>query len=355
VHNAHGMFRNRRAVAIENSELRLTALLEGGHIAEVFDKRSGINPLWTPPWPSIEPSTFNRSIHREYGSGIDAQLLAGIMGHNLCLDIFGGPTDEEAVAGLTPHGEAPVASYDADITSTGSAMTMRAELPLTQIVVERRIDLHERTVRVRETVTNLASVDRPIGWTQHVTLGPPFLENGVTMFEASASESKAYESAFGAADYIREGAEFSWPNAPRISGGTIDLRFVRDSSSSSGYTAHLMDRAREHAFFVVFSSTHRLAFGYIWRRADFPWMGIWEENHSRPSSPWNGRTLARGMEFGVSPFPESRRAMVDRGTLFGVPTYRWLPARARLDVEYWATFSNAQRTPETLEWPGGTP
>ena len=48
-------------------------------------------------------------------------------------------------------------------------------------------------------------------------------------------------------------------------------------------------------------------------------MGIWEENHSRAAPPWNSETLTRGMEFGVSPFPESRRKMIDRGRLFGVP------------------------------------
>jgi hypothetical protein len=40
------------------------------------------------------------------------------------------------------------------------------------------------------------------------------------------------------------------------------------------------------------------------------------------------------MEFGVSPFPESRRDMVDRGTLFDVPTYRWLPAKGTLAADY---------------------
>ena len=40
------------------------------------------------------------------------------------------------------------------------------------------------------------------------------------------------------------------------------------------------------------------------------------------------------MEFGVSPMPESRREMTERGQLFGVPTYRWLPARSRIEVEY---------------------
>jgi hypothetical protein len=346
------MFRKRRAVTIENDELRLTALVEGGHIAEVFDKRSGVNPLWTPPWPSIEPSAFGQTKHPEYGTEIDAKLLAGIMGHNLCLDIFGGPTVEEAAAGLTPHGEASVAHYDVDIAAPGQTMTMRAELPLAQIVVERQLELHGRNVRIRETITNLAGVDRPIGWTQHVTLGPPFLEKGVTRFEANATKSKTFETAFGAADYLRAGVEFNWPQAPRMPAGTWDLRCLGEIPSSSAYTAHLMDGRTKHAFFVAFSPMQQLAFGYVWRRDDFPWMGIWEENHSRSSAPWNGRTLARGMEFGVSPFPESRRAMVDRGTLFGVPTYRWLPARGRLDVEYWVIVSSAERVPEALEWPG---
>ena len=37
------------------------------------------------------------------------------------------------------------------------------------------------------------------------------------------------------------------------------------------------------------------------------------------------------MEFGVSPIPETRRAMIDRGKLFGVPCYRWIPAKSAVD------------------------
>jgi hypothetical protein len=63
-------------------------------------------------------------------------------------------------------------------------------------------------------------------------------------------------------------------------------------------------------------------------------MGIWEENQNRTHAPWNGETITRGMEFGVSPVPETRRAMIDRGTLFGVPGYRWVPAKSSIDAEY---------------------
>ena len=40
------------------------------------------------------------------------------------------------------------------------------------------------------------------------------------------------------------------------------------------------------------------------------------------------------MEFGVSPFPETRKAMLDRGKLFGVPGHRWIPAGSSVTVEY---------------------
>lgn len=103
-------YRNRRAVQLENEKVRITVLVEGGHIAELLDKKTGINPLWTPPWPSIEPSTWSPANH-EYGNDAESKLLSGIMGHNLCLDLFGGPSKEEAAAGMTVHGEASVVAY----------------------------------------------------------------------------------------------------------------------------------------------------------------------------------------------------------------------------------------------------
>jgi hypothetical protein len=342
-------FRGRRAAYIENEDVRVTVLKEGGHIAEILDKRSGVNPLWIPPWPSIEPSIYDPQKHPEYGAGGDAKLLAGIMGHNLCLDIFGGPSDEEAAAGITPHGEGSVAPYE--IRETEGDLHLEAHLPMAQIRFRRHIALVGRTVRIREMVQSICSVDRPIGWTQHVTLGPPFLERGVTQFRASAGRSKVHETEFGADAYMKTGAEFSWPLAPRSDGGTVDLQVFKGAPVSSGYTAHLMEPAHPHAFFLAFSPTSHLAFGYVWNRVDFPWMGIWEENRSRTNLPWNGATLTRGMEFGVSPMPESRQNMVDRGRLFGVPTYRWLPARGTIEIEYYAIIQRVDSIPEVLEWP----
>ena len=342
-------YRDRRAVSIDNGTLRVTVLEEGGHIAEITDLATGVNPLWTPPWASIEPSAYDAARHPEYGGGTDASLLAGIMGHNLCLDIFGGPSDDEAAAGLTAHGEASVARYE--IAAASQSLTMSATLPLAQIAVRRVLDLDGRWIRVRESVENLTGIDRPIGWTQHVTLGPPYLEKGATEFRLSAGRSRVFEGTFGPADYLEASGDFTWPMAPLKGGGQRDLRVCNGAPVSSAYTAHLVDPSIDRAWFGAFSPASSLVFGYVWQRADFPWAGLWEENNSRTHSPWNGRTLTRAVEFGVSPYPESRRQMVERGRLFDHPTFRWLPARARLAAEYWIVLDRATAMPENLTPP----
>jgi hypothetical protein len=270
------------------------------------------------------------------------------------MDIFGGPSPEEAAAGLTVHGEAPVAAFE--ITVAGSELTARAHLPQSQLRFERKIRLPagSAVVEIAETVENESATDRPIAWTEHVTLGPPFLQKGATQFRASATRSKVSESDFGKDGYMKTGAQFDWPMVPRPDGGFADLRVYSDAAASSGFTTHLMDPHRDTAYFLAWSPASRLAFGYVWRRADYPWLGIWEENHSRTSAPWNGRTLTRGMEFGASPMPETRRQMIARGTLFGMPAFRWIPARTRVETHYRAAAGHAEAIPETLAWaPGG--
>jgi hypothetical protein len=67
--------------------------------------------------------------------------------------------------------------------------------------------------------------------------------------------------------------------------------------------------------------------------------------------PWNGRTMARALEFGVSPIPETREAMARRGRLFGVPTFRRIPSEESNAVEYCVLLEPAHVIPESIAWP----
>jgi hypothetical protein len=87
---------------IQNGLIRVTVTLLGGHIAEITDLASGVNPLWVPPWVE-EPDA-------DFGSNCETELLKGIRGHNLCLDLFGPPSEAEEAAGIAAHGEAGVST-----------------------------------------------------------------------------------------------------------------------------------------------------------------------------------------------------------------------------------------------------
>jgi hypothetical protein len=330
-------FRNRHVAQIENDSLRVTVTAEGGHVAEIAHKASGVNPLWTPPWPSIEPSTYSLEKHPEYGNDAESKLLSGLMGHNVCLDLFGGPSPEEAAAGMTVHGEASLARYK--ISFTDRELTASCALPAAQLQFERRIRVDGPCVLFSETVENMAILDRPIAWTEHVTLGPPFLEKGVTQFRAPGTKGHN----------LGTKQDFEWPQAPRKDGAKEDLRVYTGVPVSGSFDSVLMDPHRDRAFFFAFHPKSKVLFGYVWQRADFPWLGIWVENYERKLPPWSGRTLTRGMEFGASPVAESRRQMIDRHSMFGVPGYRWIPAKSKLNVNYWAFITSADSIPNSLE------
>ena len=329
------VFENRKVVQIETKWIRVSVTEEGGHIAEILNKHSGVNPLWIPPWRSVEPSVWSPVKMPEFGSGPDAKLLAGIIGHSLCLDLFGPPSADEETAGVRTHGEAGIVPWEFESCPAG--LIARCIMPLSQLTCERVITLAGKTMRVRESVENLSIYDRPIAWTQHVTLGPPFIECGRTAFHVNASKW----CAIGADGYQQTGC------VEDHAGGCL-WEILNNASSCGGYRAFLMDEHQADSYFISWSPVLETALAYSWKRIDFPWLGIWDESYFRQYAPWNGRVLARGLEFGVSPFPVPRREMIERGHLLNTPTFRWIPAKGRLITEYDACVIETKCMPASL-------
>jgi hypothetical protein len=323
-------WRGRRAYAFENGVLRAVFLPGGGHLASLAfldGPAKAINPLWEVPWESIEPDEFRpvRDLDR-YGGPPEARLLASIMGHNLCLDYFGGPSAAEEDAGLTVHGEASVAAWEVEPGEHG--LTATAELPYARLWLKRTISPAPGAAGavVTTEVENEAGESREIGWQEHATFGPPFLEKGETVFDASATAGRTNPATFARKQRLGVGADFTWPRVPRAAGGDVDLRLFPADEASGDFTTQLMDSARPTAWVTAVNPRLGLLCGYLWHRADFPWLGMWDENLDRLQHPWDGRTLARGMEFGLSPFPQGKEAMRTLGSLFGTPTLATLRA-----------------------------
>jgi len=333
---------NRRGWRPVNGNLSLFLMAGGGHIADLrLKSRDAVNPFWAPPWKSIEPWQYKKSDAGKYG----AKLLAAIYGHNLCLSAFGDPSAEEAKCGLACHYEAPVGRWSA-IRRTINARRVSFEygclLPVAQMRIARSVSMSagSNVIHVRETIQNLARRDVPFTICQHVTFGPPFLEPDVTAFDASAVKGHTFPAKFGNPQRLKIDADYQWPAGPGADGhkvnrarSVVNLRFMGKGRNGDFHT-NLMDLKNDHAWFSAVNPRLGLMMAYVWRRADYPWLGVWEENRARKESPWNGKTLTRGMEFANTPFPVGLRKAVDMGKFQGQRSYAWLPARGKIVHDY---------------------
>lgn len=311
----------------------------GGHICEIgLNGVPGVNPLWKPNWKTIDPQRYSPKTHaKTYGAPPDGRLLAGLAGHSLSFDYFGPPSEEETAAGLSTHGEAPALKWKRAVSgpTATNCLTYGCRLPEAQIDFQRNLCLDDTNpvVYCQERAENLSCVDRPISWNEHVTFGAPFLEAGTTIFDMPATRAKVCPPDYSENIFLRTNAEFDWPHAPKKDGASANLRTMARESYGH-YTAQLLDPALDVVFVSACNPKLQLMVLYVFRRAEFPWVGNWEERNNRTSPPWKGRTFCRGIEFSTTPFAIPRRDTIDQGPLFGERTYRWLPARSVREVRF---------------------
>jgi hypothetical protein len=327
----------RAGFRINASWGHVSVLAGGGHICELgLNSVPGVNPLWRPEWTTIDPQAYDRRHEANYGPAPDGRLLAGIAGHSLSFDQFGPPSQEEIAAGLSTHGEAPGLKWSlSNMDQSRRVLQYGARFPQAQIRFNRKIsaDRVRPVVYCEEQAENLSPYDRPICWNEHVTFGPPFLECGTTVFDMPAIRAKVSPATYNSQMFLQPDAEFTWPKAPTKQRGIADLRTTPNRRFGQ-YTAQLLDPKLQIAFISACNPKQGLLVVYVFRRADFPWVGNWEERNSRSRPPWKGRTFCRGIEFSTTPFAIPRRETIDQGPLFGERTFRWLPAKSKLRIRF---------------------
>jgi hypothetical protein len=334
-------FEGRDAYVLSTPRLRVSALRGAGHIAEIRlvspDPLKNINPMRVPHYPTIEPWEYDPAKHDAvYGGRPDRLLMAGYMGHLLNFPTFGGPSEQEAHLGLGTHGEALTVEWKNEKVETSPnevSLWYTAHLPKTQYQTGRVLTLlrDETVLYIEEWVENLLAFDRPAHWVEHATFGPPFVEPGATVLDMPATKGQVRGG--GEGDSLRA-QEVVWPQGTAQNGEKTDLRVMQAQPNSRTYAGFLMDPDRERSYFTMYNGGYRVLIGYIWHTKDFPWIGDWQENHRNTTPPWNGQVVARGMEFGTTPFGGPMQQVVKEGSLFDVPIFRWIGGRERLAVRY---------------------
>jgi hypothetical protein len=255
------------------------------------------------------------------------------LGHFLALDGFGTPTPQERAAGMPFHGEA--SHQLMQIVSKGSngpvhSVVLRGSLPLAQEKLTRTIELRdgENVIYVASELESELNVDRPVSWAEHATIGPPFLAPGETFVDMSATNCRVrpYKPGPIPGNLIYD-RNFKWPMAPNNDLEQTDIRGVPRNTKTLDLASCEMDPSRTTAFVTALNLPKRLLIGYIFPRQEYPWVMSW-------MNFTGDEHAARGMEFSTQPFDISHRETVEMNPLFGTPTFKWLPAKSKIQSHF---------------------
>ena len=321
-------WKNRDAIRLNNGTIEAVVLRGGGHLAElrlVQQDESSPNLLWEAPWVTADPgSELFGKLSACYGGSPAGPFLAGFTGHALCLDTFGTPSEEGAARGIPLHGEASAQVWTIEPTRDGC--TADVELPSAQLRFTRTISLAEEqsVLFVEERLENFGPADREVHWVQHVTFGSSLLEAGCSSVYASVDRCRTWPLGYENRAALPNNTNFDWPEASTVDGAALDLR-IPFQREGTGFIVAARVRSGSIASMAAINGRLGVALIYCFRREDFPWITIWEENGARSGEPWNGTTQVRGMEFGTTPMPLGREAIQAMGPLFETPVARRLP------------------------------
>ncbi len=281
----------RRSIVLEGRQVRLVVDILGGSIVDFHLLGHGLNPLrWNNEGPTDE---------------------ARAMSHFLCLDRWGQPSAAEEANGMPYHGEATRVAWEV-MEAQPTQVRMAAELPIAGLRAERRLDLAADGAwfQVRETVLNRNPLGRAYNMVQHPTIGPPFLDETVVV---DSNATRGFMQATPMPNPEEPAVE--WPTALR-DGEPVDLRRLVDDHNPN-VVSYVIDD--DFGWVTAVNAAKRLLIGYVWRRAEYPWLNIWRRADG-------GKPTARGLEFGTTGLHQPFPALIRKGRIFGRPLLDFLDA-----------------------------
>ena len=284
---AQTIVKGRRSLVLEGKVAQLVVDLGGGSFTNFHLRSQGISPL---NWGMTDKSTEPRP-----------------MGHFLCLDRWGQPSEAELKNGMPFHGEASYVEWQAKQLpheSEGSVQAeMTASLPLAGIKVDRHIALSASGAffTVREEITNTNKLGRLYNIVQHATIGPPFLDESVVV---DANARKGFMQ--GSPLPNPEEPSVYWPTG-LLDGQPVNLRHLTDNHNPN-VVSFTIDE--EYGWVTACNAAQGLMIGYLWKTSEYPWFNAWRHVEK-------GKPFARGLEFGTTGLHQPFPVLVKKGKIFG--------------------------------------
>jgi hypothetical protein len=295
---------DERVIRLEGRSARLVVNILGGAIADFHLLEQDLNPL---SW-------------RESSDGPGSRWV----GHFLCLDRWGPPSEAEQRNGMPFHGEASRVEWQMlrglELRDGQIVTEMTAALPLAGLRVKRQIRLSQKEAffTVREEVTNTQKLGRIYNMVQHPTIAPPFLDESTFVDANGRKGFMAYRPLPNPED-----PAVYWPQALK-DGLPVNVRYLINDHDPNVVSYTLDD---EYGWVTASNPGKGLMIGYIWKAKDYPWLIDWRDVQ-------NGRPAARGLEFGTTGLPHPDPVLVSKGKIFGRQVFEHLDAGQTVAKSY---------------------
>lgn len=297
----------RQMVTLEGTAAVLQADVAGGAIVDFHFKGQTLNPF---TWNYPEKSDRNPRP----------------MGHFICFDRWGQPSQNEGKNGMPFHGEATSVQWEvlSQPVKKNGAITaeMSCSLPIGGMTLKRTLVLSDTApvVNVSDEITNVNKLGRLYNIVQHPSIAPPFLDESVIV-DCNALKGYMQESPMP----TPEEPTLYWPKN-FYHGDIVDFRYLTDNPNPAVVSFVFRD-SEEYGWVTACNPARGLLVGYRWKTAEYPWLNIWRNvKDSKPA--------ARGLEFGTTGLHQPFGVLIRKGTMFGRPLYEYLDAGETIVKSY---------------------
>ena len=306
---AQGSLEGRKQVVLEGKTALVSVDTAGGSIVDFHLSGQNLNPLtWNyPEKGDLKPRTI---------------------GHFICFDRWGQPSQQELKNGMPFHGEAAQVEWQVlsqPVKRDGAVdAVMLCRLPIGGLELKRFLSLSDASpvLTVREEITNVGKLGRVYNIVQHATIGPEFLDELVLM---DTNAGKGFIQ--GGVLPTPEEPVIYWPKIV-YRGNLVDLRRMTDSLEP-GVTSFVFADGLEYGWVTSCNPGKGLLIGYLWKLSDYPWLNIWRNVQK-------GRPSARGMEFGTTGLHQPFNALIAKGKIFERPLFEYIDAGQTIMKSYTA-------------------
>ena len=300
------------ALLFDGTKAHLEVQTEGSAITHFSLKKNHINPFtWALESGQMPKPNAGGPVFR---------------GHFLCMGRWGAASEAEQKAGVPHNGEVntltwkviqPVETKNELISAEAECLEIKDQMKVTRKITMPKSGT---SFLMTETAENTSYNDRVYNFTQHPTIGEPFLAPS-TLIDCNAGLGFDQRADIQSL----EKSAFNWPEGHLVD-GFADLRMVNDDR---GYvTTHIFPDTCKTGWVTACNPEQKMILGYIFKTKEYPWLNLWHWKK-------NKKPFAHGLEFGTTGLGQPYKTLIDNCVnFFGRKSYEWINTGEKITKHY---------------------